>query len=521
MPQVNDKVLRFKVIGNSANIVYAVPLDDLVSDVLTADNLLEHLQADEPITLTKSASGTYLTIGFNDEALKGLSADIAAAKTEVISGNNIKVTESKAEDGHTIYEISGLSVPDAVDIVSSDNSINIEKSTIDGTSTYDLKINDTEFGEAEYGKFVKYGSNSMDKVGGNISNTGDAITLTVGQVYHFDVNLYITNVDTTDEVFFGHIKVNNVDVNGFTGEMDRSIHGSLAVNSSFLFIPTETSNVITLSDGVGNTLATDFLAIDVHRVSGLTASGGSGGSGDNNKVAVDASSDAGFLEQVLVSSSDVISLIKQNGQLRINYNSDLTSDPKLSTIDESQINSAGTNYGGYSLKDGYNSIVWGDNTNTSYNWLNAKLSQYQRISSAQGTITKCNIVLAGTLSGTKPCINIGIFDNNGVLLGQSGLIEYGKDFSSGNELLQVDMHEEYSGSLNIARNTRYYIQVWTVGVQLAAMAFNNTLNYSYNYNLRQNLTTNVKQPTFVDPITYSFNGAEYVDFVSFGASPII
>ena len=52
MPQVNDKVLRFKVIGNSANIVYAVPLDDLVSDVLTADNLLEHLQANEPITLT-------------------------------------------------------------------------------------------------------------------------------------------------------------------------------------------------------------------------------------------------------------------------------------------------------------------------------------------------------------------------------------------------------------------------------------------------------------------------------------
>lgn len=520
MPQVNDKVLRFKVLGNSANIVYAVPLDDLVSDVLTADNLLAHLKADEPITLTKSASGTYLTIGFNDEALKGLSADIVAAKTEVTAGDNIKVTESKAEDGHTIYEISGLSVPDAVDIVSSDNSINIEKSTIDGTSTYDLKINDTEFGEAEYGKFVKYGSTSMDKVGGNISNNGDAITLTVGQVYHFDVNLYITNVDTTDEVFFGHIKVNNVDVNGFTGEMDRSIHGSLAVNTSFLFIPTAADNTITLSDGLGNTLSTSFLAIDVHRVSGLTSGSGSGGSGDNNKVAVDASSSAGFLEQVLVSSSDVISLIKQNGQLRINYNSDLTSDPKLSTIDESQINSAGSNYGGYSLKDGYDSIVWNDTTFTSYNWLNAKLSQYQRISSAQGTITKCNIVLAGTLSGTKPCINIGIFSNEGVLLGQSGLIEYGKDFSSGNELLQVDMHEEYAGSLNIARNTRYYIQVWTVGVQLAAMAFNNTLNYSYNYNLRQNLTTEVNQPTFVDPITYSFNGAEYVDFVSFGASPI-
>lgn len=520
MPQVNDKVLRFKVIGNSANIVYAVPLDDLISDVLTADNLLAHLKADEPITLTKSASGTYLTIGFNDEALKGLSADIAAAKTEVTAGDNIEVIESKAEDGHTIYKISGLSVPNAVDIVSSDNSISIEKSSINGIDTYDLKINDTEFSEAEWGKFTKYGSTSMDKVGGNIDKDGDSILLTIGQVYHLDVNLYINNVVTSDKVFFGHILVNGQDVHGFTGEIDESLHGSLAVNTSFIFVPTSESNVITLNNGQGSTISTSFIAIDVHRVSGLTAGGGGGGSGDNNKVAVDASSDAGFLEQVLVSSSDVISLIKQNGQLRINYNSDLTSDPKLSTIDESQINGASSNYGGYSLKDGYDSIVWDDKTNTSYNWLNAKLSQYQRISSAQGTITKCNIVLTGTLSGTKPCFNVGIFDINGVILGQSGLIEYGKDFSFGNELLQVDMHEEYAGSLNIVRNTRYYIQVWTAGVQLAAMAFNNTLNYSYNYNLRQNLTTYVKQPTFVDPITYSFNGAEYVDFVSFGASPI-
>lgn len=148
MPQVNDKVLRFKVIGNSANIVYAVPLDDLISDVLTADNLLEHLKADEPITLTKSASGTYLTIGFNDEALKGLSADIAAAKTEVTAGDNIEVIESKAEDGHTIYKISGLSVPDAVDIVSSDNTVNITTSVdaATNTKTFDLSVK----GGAEY-----------------------------------------------------------------------------------------------------------------------------------------------------------------------------------------------------------------------------------------------------------------------------------------------------------------------------------------------------------------------------------
>ena len=102
-----------------------------VNELYSADSTADKNISSNGVVLIKSFEGfsrvackalpseKYLTIGFNDEVLKGLSADIAAAKTEVTSGDNIKVTESKAEDGHTIYEISGLSVPDAVDIVSS------------------------------------------------------------------------------------------------------------------------------------------------------------------------------------------------------------------------------------------------------------------------------------------------------------------------------------------------------------------------------------------------------------------
>lgn len=211
MPQVNDKVLRFKILGNSANIVYAVPLDDLVSDVLTADNLLEHLQADEPITLTKSASGTYLTIGFNDEALKGLSADIAAAKTEVTAGDNIKVTESKAEDGHTIYEISGL-----VLVTGTDGSIKVDTTTLPNGVQYDLSVNTDIIATKESVDGVKTDLVSINNTIDTLSNTINDVGKWEDIVSEFNPTSVITHINRFD------IKINtdigliyfNIDCNG-------------------------------------------------------------------------------------------------------------------------------------------------------------------------------------------------------------------------------------------------------------------------------------------------------------------
>ena len=500
----NDKRHIWTVTKDNVWTLTNEALCDNKQDKLNADNLAEHLKAQEPITLTKSATGTYLTMGF-DEA--GINTEIAKAKTEVAAGSNIVVAETKATDGHTIYTVSGTS--SNVNLISSDGSVNINTTSIGDTKTFDLSTLHEE--PAKWGVFKKYNGTWSAESTNNImtSDPAKGIMVELGHTYFLSVSTSGDNASPVPGDTLGGPQIKDYSgARTYTTAIDRTfLH--LAIGSTVIY--TATSDYIDIEPGYSD-FANAQIIVNIFEIQPSV--------GANDKVAVDSASDAGFLEQVLVSSSDVISLVKQNGQLRIQYNSDLTSDPKLSTIDESQINSAGPNYGGYSLKAGYTSLVWDDTAFASYDWVNAKVSQYMRISAAQGTITKCNVVLAGSLSGDKPCFNIGIFSTTGVLLGQSGLVEKGNGFSSGTELVTVDMKEEYPGSLNIARNTRYIIQVWTAGIQLAAMSFNDNLNYSYNYDLRQNLTTTVSQPVFLDPNSSSFQGATYVDFISLGAAPI-
>lgn len=139
-----------------------------------------------------------------------------------------------------------------------------------------------------------------------------------------------------------------------------------------------------------------------------------------------------------------------------------------------------------------------------------------RIASSQGVITKCNIALAGNLSGTAPCINIGVFNTDGVLLGQSGLIWP----TQGVELLTVNMNSEFDDALRLKRNTRYLIQVWSCGCQLAAYSHGTSYNYSYDYTLRQNLMTSTSAAAFVATDSASFSRSDVQPFVSFGATEI-
>jgi hypothetical protein len=143
-----------------------------------------------------------------------------------------------------------------------------------------------------------------------------------------------------------------------------------------------------------------------------------------------------------------------------------------------------------------------------------------RISDAQGSISKCTIALAGTLASNNACLCIGVFDTEGNLLGHTGLRRYGVDFDSSTELCTFDMIEMRQGALTIKRNTRYIVQVWSVGVQLAAKDRTN-YNYQYDYTLRQNLETTVGNKIyFVDPLNGIFNTASKIPFVSFGASTV-
>jgi len=142
-----------------------------------------------------------------------------------------------------------------------------------------------------------------------------------------------------------------------------------------------------------------------------------------------------------------------------------------------------------------------------------------RISDAQGSITKCNVAICGSVSMFDPpaCLNIGVFDSLGNLLGMTGLKFYGEDFHSGTELCSFDITEIEPGSLRLKRNTRYIVQVWSCGLQLAGIGRGETYNYVYDYNLRQNLTTTTSQPMFFDP-NGTFYVAQEIPFVSFGAA---
>lgn len=241
-------------------------------------------------------------------------------------------------------------------------------------------------------------------------------------------------------------------------------------------------------------------------------------SGDH-KVSIDEDSVAGFLKDILVSDADEITLMPMNGTLRIGLNLTGESDPKLTTMPESEIDSNTNNYGAYGLQDGFEELEWGDNEFRSYSYCNAKIYQCMRISDAQGSITKCTIALAGSVLDWA-CLCIGVFDTRGNLLGHTGLRHVGKDFTSGTQLCSFDMRETSQGTLKIKRNTRYIVQVWSVGVQLAAKDRENA-NYLYDFDLRQNLESTLGNSVdFMDPINGSFNTAAKIPFISFGASDV-
>lgn len=242
--------------------------------------------------------------------------------------------------------------------------------------------------------------------------------------------------------------------------------------------------------------------------------------GDNDKVAVDANAEPNYLENVLVSDSDIVSLVKLGNVLHVQVNTTSTADPKLATCDEAVINGATGNYGSYDLANGYDKLVWNDPS--SYSWLNASVIQMKRLCTSQGTVTKCNLAICGSISLTSPpaFINCGIFNTDGKLLGSTGLRLFGSDFFSGSELISFDMSEVNTGDLNLKNNTYYIIQIITSGLQLASLSHANSYNYIYDYGLRMNLegTTSKAAWSNINDLTAR---AAQIPWISFAASPSV
>lgn len=417
-----------------------------------------------------------LSESISQETERAIEAE-KASRTEIVAGDNITVDKTTGEDGHDIYTING------------------EKGGTEGV----------------FGAFNRNGD-----VWERYQGDADIANLKQGN-YHYTVFIrYHVTPTAVSNVIAEILSAVGLDVH--RAFIDMSYEHSGIVEFSGDFYGTSLNPTLEMPSGVTVLHET---CLFVHSTTG-GGSGSGGGSGDNDKVAVESGAVAGFLKDVLVSASDMVTLVPNGNRLMVNVNLDYSSDPKLETMNESQVDGATENYGGYQLNSGATKLLWDDDAFQSYSWLNAKVYQCMRLSDAQGTITKCNVALCGTLafSNPAPCFNIGIFDAlTGKLLGQSGLRFYGEDFNSNEEMVEVNMVEEYAGALDIKRNTRYIVQVWTCGLQLAGLDRSTKYNYAYDYTLRQNLETTTSSPKFVDPSS-SMNRAAIIPMVSFGAESL-
>ena len=429
-------------------------------------------------------------------------------------------------NGELNVEFADIDLPQSVpnvEITSADSSVNITES-VDAetnTKTFDLSVNVED--APTFGRFIANNGLTLTKTEGNMTLSSDGkIQLKKGKGYHFTIrgNYYNDTLynDLRDISFIEYSRNETIPI-----IVDGTLSTSQAQPFEISFdVAQRTSDMnygIAFSGLTSNGHITG-LRVEVHDINSVSVNGGSGGSGDNDKVAVDANAEPNYLENVLVSDSDIVSLVKLGNVMHVQVNTASTADPKLSTCDEAVINGATNNYGSYALANGYDKLVWDDPS--SYSWLNATVIQMKRLCTSQGTVTKCNIALSGTLSLTSPpaFMNCGIFNTDGKLLGSTGLRLYGTDFFSGSELVSFDMSEVNTGDLNLKNNTYYIIQIITCGLQLAALSHKDSYNYAYDHDLRMNLegTTSKVAWSNINDLT---SRAEQIPWISFAASPSV
>lgn len=431
-------------------------------------------------------------------------------------------------NGELDVEFEDIDLPQEVpnvNITSEDSSVNITTS-VDAetnTKTFDLSVNVED--APTFGRFVANNGLTLTKTEGNMTLSSDGkIQLKKGKGYHFTIrgNYYNDTLynDLRDISFIEYSRNETIPI-----IVDGTLSTAQAQPFEISFdVAQRTSDLnygIAFSGLTSNGHITG-LRVEVHDINSVSVSGGGGGggSGDNDKVAVDANAEPGYLEDVLKSDSDIVSLVKLGNVLHVQVNTASTADPKLSTCDEAVINGATGNYGAYALANGYDKLVWDDPS--SYSWLNASVIQMKRLCTSQGTVTKCNIAICGSLSLTSPpaFINCGIFNTDGRLLGSTGLRLYGTDFFSGSELVSFDMTEVNTGDLNLKNNTYYIIQIITCGLQLAALSHADSYNYTYDHGLRMNMEGNTSKAAWSNINDLTARAAQ-IPWISFAASPSV
>ena len=503
------------------------------TDIIATKESVDKVKTDLN-TLTGTVNNHTTQIEQIHEDIEGIESTVANKKDKQnelnFNGSATKTVKKIIQypNGELKVEFEDIDLPQEVpnvNITSEDSSVNITSSVDAGTNTktFDLSVNVED--APTFGRFVANNGLTLTKTEGNMTLSSDGkIQLKKGKGYHFTIrgNYYNDTLynDLRDISFIEYSRNETIPI-----IVDGTLSTSQAQPFEISFdVAQRTSDLnygIAFSGLTSNGHITG-LRVEVHDINSVSVSGGGGGggSGDNDKVAVDANAEPGYLENVLVSDSDIVSLVKLGNVLHVQVNTASTADPKLSTCDEAVINGATGNYGSYALANGYDKLVWDDPS--SYSWLNASVIQMKRLCTSQGTVTKCNIAICGSLSLTSPpaFVNCGIFNTNGTLLGSTGLRLYGTDFFSGSELVSFDMTEVNTGDLNLKNNTYYIIQIITCGLQLAALSHADSYNYTYDHDLRMNLegTTSKLAWSNINDLT---SRAAQIPWISYAASPIV
>ena len=501
------------------------------TDIIATKKSVDDVKTDLN-NLTGKVDNHTTQIGQIQEDIAGIESTVSKKKDKQnelnFNGSATKTIKKITQypNGELDVEFADIDLPQEVpnvEITSEDNSVKITETTDVQTNTkkFDLSVNVED--APTFGRFVANNGLTLTKTEGNMTLSSDGkIQLKKGKGYHFTIrgNYYNDTLynDLRDISFIEYSRNETIPI-----IVDGTLSTSQAQPFEISFdVAQRTSDLnygIAFS-GLTSNGHISGLRVEVHDINSVSVNGGSGGSGDNDKVAVDANAEPGYLENVLVSDSDVVSLVKLGNVLHVQVNTASTADPKLSTCDEAVINGATNNYGSYALANGYDKLVWDDPS--SYSWLNASVIQMKRLCTSQGTVTKCNIAICGSLSFTSPppFINCGIFNTDGKLLGSTGLRLYGTDFFSGSELVSFNMSEVNTGDLNLKNNTYYIIQIITCGLQLAALSHADSYNYTYDYDLRMNLEGNTKNAAWSNINDLTARAAQ-IPWISFAASPSV
>lgn len=257
----------------------------------------------------------------------------------------------------------------------------------------------------------------------------------------------------------------------------------------------------------------------------LNAQAGGSGS-DNDKVAVDSNAQAGYLENVLDSSSDVISLAKSGNKLYLEFNGEITSDPKISTLGESMINADSAVYGGYNE----NNFEWGVGAHQ------CELYLHKRVADAQGLVNRVRFAITALGSGGQNTqgFRFLLMKKDLTVLGASDYFVMGENNTYigqiHNESLsvpevgmyEVKMFEESEGSLVINRNTEYYIQIMIAGVSMACYNKDQMTNYTYDFTMKNNLNVQSQVPrTITSSDLASMHQATKTIYCYMGATPVL